>query len=614
MPLPTYGQIPIPGLPQLATGASALPRGVTRQGQVESTGVYLDGRALFDVASPTVLDRAQPGNLIPVEDRAREIEARLRRLVSRDTDKASGTPARDSVTRPNPNTLRVRIEAPGGRPVLVASDASGAEPLELLRVTDTDALHHGLPAPELAARWQQTLEQGLRSALESRQPEVTGLRLLRLGAILLTALLSSVMLGKLVTVLGKRRDWLKQQQQRAEQATASQSAASQDAAAKAAAPHAGTSGTEGEARDAGDAARRDYWEKRLLSHVLREQLSFARRRQVIRLLRRLIAWAIVFIWVAAMAGVLYQFPQTRGLADTIVSIPVLILITWFAAGLVNGLVGLLIDRVANGWSRADDVRTSLRVPTIVSALKGLSASVLYTVAVIAVLGFLQVIPFTVVALGAIVAFALSFAAQNLVKDLLNGLLILVEDQYALGDYIVIGEASGVVERLNLRITQLRTPDGRLITIPNHQVNTVENKTRLWSRVDLNVTVAYATDVDRALAVVGRVAEETAHDPQWRALILDAPQLLGVEEISHAGIVIRVWVQTLPFNKEQVARELRRRLKIAFDREDIRLGIPQQAILIEAARGQPQGGGLLPGDEGRDRSKRERPLQVHDANS
>ncbi|MGH7486345.1 MAG: mechanosensitive ion channel family protein, partial [bacterium] len=333
--------------------------------------------------------------------------------------------------------------------------------------------------------------------------------------------------------------------------------------------------------------------------VLHQQFGVARRRQVVRLLLSLVSWAIIFIWVGAIAAAFYQFPQTRGIADRIVSIPVLILIAVFAAGLLNSLAGLLIDRIANAWSRSSDARTSLRVPTVAAALKGLVATVLYIVAVIAVLEYVLVIPFTIVALGAVAALAISFAAQNLVKDLVNGLLILAEDQYALGDDIAIGNVSGIVERLHVRTTQLRTSDGRLITIPNHLVTQVENKTRLWSRVDLRVTVAYATDVDRALAVVKEVMEETARDPRWRRLILDTPELLGVEDISHEGISIRFLVKTLPFKKEDVARELRRRLKIAFDHEGIRIGIPQHAIVANDMRGND----LLSGDKSRDRSER-----------
>jgi small conductance mechanosensitive channel len=356
------------------------------------------------------------------------------------------------------------------------------------------------------------------------------------------------------------------------------------------------------------AEREEQREKTVLSHILGVQFGLARRHQAARILLWLVSWAIVFIWVAAVAGVFYQFPQTRGVADRIVSIPVLILAASFAAGLINGLAGLFIDRIMNAWSRSDDPRRSLRVPTVAAALKRLAGGVLYAIAIIGILEYVLVIPFTVVALGAVVALAVSFAAQNLVKDFVNGFLILIEDQYALGDEIQIGDACGVVERLNLRLTQIRAADGRLISIPNHEVNRVENKTRLWSRVDFHVTVASETDVDKALAVVRNVADEMARNPNWRPLILEAPQVLGVEDVSHAGTVLRVQIQTLPFKREHVARELRRRVKIAFDREYIGLGMPQQAIVIEAPRGQLHESDR-PRVEGREGSESQRRLQA-----
>jgi small conductance mechanosensitive channel len=612
-PPAAYGQIP--GLPTAGTaGEAELPLGVERRGLIETAGVALDGRELFRIASPVVYNRAAPGDLTPVEVRAREIEAKLERLVSRGADPGAG-PARPQSAGLDPETLRVQIETRNGQPVLVAADARGAAPEELLTVTDLDAQYHGLAAEELAQRWQEAMEGELPRALVQRRPEASMQRLVRLVTILLITLLGTALLAALTTALGKRREWLREQQKQAEQATVSRAEPSQDATAKAhasrqaAAPHAGTGEGEGGVPPAEAAEEEDRQERNLLSHVLGEQLTIERRLQINGFLRWLLSWAIIFLWVAALAASLYQFPQTRGIADRIVSTPVLILIGWFAAGLLNGFAGLLIDRMAKAWGprgrHKEDPRRALRIPTVVAALKGLSAAILYTIAVIWVLESLRIVPVTAVALGAVAALALSFAAQSLVKDLVNGLLILAEDQYALGDDVIIGDVGGIVERLNLRSTQLRTMDGHLVTIPNHTITQVENKTRHWSRVDLHIAVSYGADVDQALAVVGQVAEEMARDPQWRLAILKACELLGVEEVTHTGIVIRILVKTLPFKQGSVARELRRRLKIAFDREGIQIGIPQQEITVGAAAGWSHANGLLPGSGSRDSRETER---------
>jgi small conductance mechanosensitive channel len=579
--LPEPANAQIPGLPNLSSGSessgAALPVGVTRQGQTEIAGVHLDGRELFKIASPMVPDRAQPGNLIPVEVRAADIEARMQRLFSREVIPGD---IRDFITHLDPKTFRIRIGTKNGQPVLSASDANAA-PEELVTVTDADAQYAGLPARELAQSWQDILEQELRTALEKRQPAATRTALLRAAVILLASVVTSAFLAWLLSVLRRRKTLLSEQQQKAEAATASQAAESQ-AAASTASADAGVS-----SHAVKSAALEESRQRRLLAHLLHRQTTFGRRHQMVRLARAFVSWAIIFIWLAAIAGSLYQFPATRGAADRIVSIPVLILIAGFAAALLSGIAGLLIDLLVNATARSGNPRRSLRIPTIVAALKGLTAVVLYGTATIIVLDYVLIIPFTVVAFGAIAGLALSFAAQSLVKDVVNGILILVEDQYALGDHIVLGGEDGIVERLNLRITQIRASDGRLITIPNHVIERVENRTRLWSRVDLKVAVDYATDVDRAIAVVEKAVTEIEQDPRWRNFILAPHEMLGVDELSHAGIIIRFRVQTLPFKKEDIARELRRRLKIAFDREAIRIGIPQQAFIVEAAQDQPK---------------------------
>jgi small conductance mechanosensitive channel len=180
----------------------------------------------------------------------------------------------------------------------------------------------------------------------------------------------------------------------------------------------------------------------------------------------------------------------------------------------------------------------------------------------------------------IAGLALSLGAQNAIKDTINGFFILLEDQYAVGDVVIIQQMCGFVERMNLRITQLRGMDGSVITIPNGAIAIVENLSKEWSRVDLSVEVGFETNVDHALAVVNQVSEYLYYDRNWRPLMLESPQVLGVDQISHSGIIIRIWIKTQPMQQWSVARELRRRLKNRFDREGIRIGIPQQSLWFE----------------------------------
>ncbi|MEM9816353.1 MAG: mechanosensitive ion channel family protein, partial [Cyanobacteria bacterium P01_D01_bin.6] len=179
----------------------------------------------------------------------------------------------------------------------------------------------------------------------------------------------------------------------------------------------------------------------------------------------------------------------------------------------------------------------------------------------------------------LVGFAISFASQSLIKDIINGFLVLVEDQYGVGDVITVGTMSGFVETMNLRITQLRATDGQLITIPNGQINIVQNLSKEWSRVDLMIPVGLTADINQALQLVEDEANVMRQDAAWGLLILEPPLLLGVDDLTHAGATIRIWIKTQPLKQWDVAREYRRRLKVAFEAAQIPLGVPQQVVQL-----------------------------------
>jgi small conductance mechanosensitive channel len=294
-------------------------------------------------------------------------------------------------------------------------------------------------------------------------------------------------------------------------------------------------------------------------------------------------WGLAFVWITGLASVLYIFPQTRGYAFRLFTVPVLLLLAWFFTGLLNRVANIGLERVAQAWTKnelgdLDDIqRKSMRISTITGALKGLKTAVIYVTATLLVLQTLRVAPASLLAFGAVAALAISFGAQNLVKDLVNGFLILLEDQYAIGDLVTIGTTTGIVENLNLRITQIRGEDGRLVTLPNSLIAQVDNLSRSWSRANVNIDVAYGTNVDEALWVVHETAQIMASDPEWRYAILNPVEMLGVEAISHAGISILIWIRTRPLKQFLVAREFRRRLRIAFDRAGIAIGVPHQVF-------------------------------------
>ena len=195
------------------------------------------------------------------------------------------------------------------------------------------------------------------------------------------------------------------------------------------------------------------------------------------------------------------------------------------------------------------------------------------------LGF-NVTPFAAVAgLGTL---AIGLGAQNLIRDVINGFFIVFEDQFVVGDAIRLGETSGRVEHLTLRRTVVRDAEGALVVIPNGEIRRVANLSRDWSQLFVDVAVANAEEVDRALAVLAAVAAEFREAADWSAALVDGPRVLGVEAFTMAGTTLRMQLRTVPGRQHDVARELRRRIKARFERERIALADVQPVKLVGGA--------------------------------
>ena len=172
------------------------------------------------------------------------------------------------------------------------------------------------------------------------------------------------------------------------------------------------------------------------------------------------------------------------------------------------------------------------------------------------------------AAAAIASIALGFGAQNLVKDLINGFFIVFEDQFVIGDTVQLNNETGRVEYLTLRRTVLRNAAGAIVTIPNSLVGQVANLSRDWSQIFVDLTMPSDEQVGRALATLEKISGDFRNDPDWSPAIIDGPRVLGVESLSLDGVVLRLQVRTILGRKDDVARELRRRIKIGFEESGI----------------------------------------------
>lgn len=185
----------------------------------------------------------------------------------------------------------------------------------------------------------------------------------------------------------------------------------------------------------------------------------------------------------------------------------------------------------------------------------------------------------IIAGAGVVGLAVGFGAQSLIKDVIAGFFIILEGQFGVGDVIKTGDISGHVERLNLRVTTLRDfNSGAVHFIPNSELKVVSNLTKEWSRVALDIGVAYREDIDRVVVVLQRIGQELAQDQRVGPLILEPPEVLGIESFGESQVTIKVLVKTLPQRQWEVAREFRRRIKVTFGKEGIEMPYPTRVHL------------------------------------
>jgi small conductance mechanosensitive channel len=200
----------------------------------------------------------------------------------------------------------------------------------------------------------------------------------------------------------------------------------------------------------------------------------------------------------------------------------------------------------------------------------------------AVLTALPVFGFNVTPIAAaagLASLAFGFGAQHLVRDLINGFFIIIEDQFVVGEIVQIGTVTGRVEHLTLRRTVVRDVQGAVVTIPNGEVSRVANLSRDWGQVFVDISIPQEASSDTALAALERVCAELRADVSWSPVLVDGPRALGVESFGPAGATLRLQLRTVPGRQDDAARELRRRIQNRFEQEHIRWGGVQRVEIV-----------------------------------
>lgn len=519
----------IPGIAGTGT-IPPLPSGVHERFGSLVAPVEIDGARVIDVAAG-VSDPAAVKTLLV---RRARVASAIGTLLSTVSQGGAERPLYD------PRTLRVVVAAAGNADVLLARDAAHA-PVRIVSVTAADAAAAQTTVIALAELWRTRLQSALVRALRDREPAVQATHLREAAIAGAAAILIAALLLWAVRLLRRRADAL------------SESADAREPPA--------------------------YEERAAFLAVAIRRLPQLRGAAFMRAAAALFTWIAVVELFAVLVWSLSLFPQTSPIAGGVSHTATVVAGIWIAAGLLNRIGDLLLRRFEHLYagrrfaSPEERARELLRLPTVTTAIGGFKAFLLIFVAILATLGQIGLPVASVVTVGGLAAIGISLAAQNLIRDLVNGFLVLFEDQYVVGDFVVINGMSGLVETLTLRMVQLRDAGGSLITIPHSTATTVVNRSRNWSRVDYRVSIDPKADAERAIALVREALESLAARAEWHDAIVDPVEYIGIDAMSRDGVVIRASVKTAPLRQFEVQRAVNEAVRERFAKAEIPFGAP-----------------------------------------
>lgn len=523
---------------------------IERAGNLDIGEVRLDGKLLFRVAAPSIEGSSSSNTSSPIERRVKAIEFNLSDIINDGFD---------------PKTLKVTPSSLNNQTVVVASDQDWG-PRQLLTVTPADVdISPTQKTDKVAEKWSQQIEQALRQAWKQRQPEYQREQIPKVLAILAVMVAGSFGINILQQVRGVIRQQLKQQLSEL-QASEYNSIESIPFPT----PEDETS------RQPPQVEPRSGLGRYLPQLTLKQKIN------INLIVRRILFAAQVVIWFGGLAIIFERFPQTYALGRWLLRFPLAYLGIPVGMSLLKSVVDTIIQsqiqRIVDRLNEIGnaDVRLQPRAQTILLVLEELSGYLAVGLGLIVFFYMINAINIILIVLG-----AAAFLSQNILRDFLKTYFILLEDQYALGDWVQIGDIDGQVEKISLRASQVRARCGDLLTISHGSFNEVRNFSYRYSGINLWINVAYNTDLDQAIAVIEQVAKEMQQDSLWEKHII-AVKMKGVETFGDNSITIHLIINTRPGQQWDVGWEYRRRLKPAFDQAGIEIPFPQRSIWFQNA--------------------------------
>ncbi|MGD1804320.1 mechanosensitive ion channel family protein [Dapis sp. BLCC M126] len=493
--------------------------------------IKIDGREIFKVAAIAGQEIQGNSNTSPLNIRVRFYENNLRETIKNCFDA---------------DTLKLTLETLENQTLVLASDAEELKNQELIAITDLDAQIHGISREDLANQIIGFMRDALIRAQRERQPDY----LFRQILISTGIILALIVLSFLISILQKYCFKKYQKLQKLIESL------------KLSYPQI-------------DELRNQQQLSTLKSELTlgqKQQLIWEQQQDKNSFFRSLLQVIQMILWLCGIGWILGNFPYSRWLQILLLSYTMVLTTIIGTYLIIQGSPFIINWFAINSFQRLE-TKTSVqrRVSRAITFSHTLQGIVMFKLAFLGILLVFQNfnISLIIILVGlGIISLTVSLGGHNLVKDIISGILILVEDQYAIGDLIDLDYTIGYVEDMNFRVTQLRDAGGRLTTIPHSNISTVHNLTKDWASIDLRIKLNLDTNLSLALKLIKKVSNELINDVNWSNKILDYASILAVNSVSQTEVEITIRVKTIPRKQWNVAREFCYRLKQNFERENI----------------------------------------------
>lgn len=259
-----------------------------------------------------------------------------------------------------------------------------------------------------------------------------------------------------------------------------------------------------------------------------------------------------------------------------------LILLWLARRGIRQWHRRVVSRLA-GSSAQDEREKAQRFDTLSSVVMVVVAIAVWFIVILTIMGVWGIPMAPFIAVGTTIGIAVGFGAQDFVRDVISGFLILVEDQYSVGDVVTIAGVSGSVEKINLRTTVLRDLDGNVHHVPNGQIHVASNMTSAFARYVADISISYDADVDTAMAVIDDTALAMAHEPPWEDSFLKEPEMLGVDELGESSVTIRLLLTVATEQRWAVKREFLKRVKKALEDAGVEIPYPYLNVVLKEER-------------------------------